>query len=828
MTRVRSGWWPTCGGDLAGRDAARGCYHLRLVSRRHLVLLLLTIALLGASWLVLADGSSARGEGADLASELGVADVLPALGTDEVDAEGNAVLEDGGVAVQRQALARDDDPRPRVAAAEVLVLDALGRPLGGAIVRGTAAGAFDEQATGEDGRARLTLPQAATVALRAQAARHLAAGLAEHAFGQPATIRLAPAAVLVARVQDGEGVPMAQVRVSTRGRTGARGDTDAVGCVVLDGIRPGTYDLAFDGRENTASRFFLLAGVYLAPGDNRVDVALPPGQTIRGVARSSPTGTPLVDASITLSWDARAGNVGGFSRRIEARTDAAGAFAFAGVPPGSIRLRADAAGHTPIMRPLELRESRGEQQVDLELVAAAVVRGTVLDVDRSGVADAEVSFGWWGGDSLRFGPTTKTDAEGRFELLDVPVRVNAFVAAAKDGRATAGAEVKALAPGDVREGIVVELKAGVRVRGRLRSEEGTTVSGAAVRLTPRHGADRYAQAGASDGNGFFAFEHVVAFPSRVEVTAPGFVPLGVDVDVKDDKPETDLGELTLRVAHTLEGIVVARGQIVGLGAARANLSARAKDVPRVATNTDELGRFAFADLPRGEYLLDVRGPDVLTGKPMPVGVPHRGVLRVFVDPMVPLGTGVLELRVVDATTGQPMPEIAIAGIDKRRVAYADGMYSLRGVSAGQVDLQVAAKGFQAVAVPGAFVAAGQTRRLRDVLLVPATSLRVLVLDERGRPFKPAQVNVQLVDDQGLTLPISLAPAMGEASKGTYLWDALALSRFTLRVKGPPTHVPQERAVEIYTTTPSSVQLKLARLPKKPPAKKSPPQKANGR
>lgn len=794
------------------------------MSRRHLILLLLSIALLGGSWLVLAGGLSARGEGVDLASELGVADVLPALG-DEADADATVVLEDGGIAVQRQALARDDDPRPRVAAAEVLVLDALGRTLAGAIVRGTAAGAFDEQTTDEAGCARLTLPQAPTVALRAQAARHLAAGLAEHAFGQPATIRLAPAAVLVARVQDGEGVALPRVRVSTRGRTGARGDTDAVGCVVLDGLRPGIYDLAFDGRGNTASRFFLLAGVYLAPGDNRVDVALPPGQTIRGVARSSPAGTPLVDASITLSWDARAGNVGGFRRRLEARTDTVGAFAFAGVPPGSIRLRADAAGHTPIMRPLELRESRGEQQIDLELVAAAVVRGTVLDVDRSGVADAEVSFGWWGGDALRFGPTTRTDAAGRFELLDVPVRVNAFVAAAKDGRATAGAEVKALAPGDVREGIVVELKAGVRVRGRLRSEDGTTVSAAEVRLTPRHGADRYAQVSASDGNGFFAFEHAVAFPSRVEVAAQGFVTFGVDVNVKDDKPETDVGELTLRVAHTLEGIVVARGQVVGLGGARVNLTASVKDVARVATSTDELGRFAFADLPRGEYRLDVRGPDVLTGKPMTVAIPHRGALRVFVDPMVPVGAGVLDLRVVDATTGLPLPDVAIAGLDKRRVSYADGIYSLRGVPAGPLDLQVAAKGFQTVAVPGAFVAAGQTRRLRDVLLMPATSLRLRVLDERGRPFKPAQLTVQIVDDQGLTLPISLAPATGEASKGTYLWDALALSRFTLRVKGPPTHVPQERAVEIYTTTPSNLQLKLARVPKKPPATKAPATKA---
>lgn len=798
------------------------------MSRRPLILLLLTLALLGGSWLVLAGGFSARGEGADLARELGVADVLPALGTDEADVDANPVLEGDGVAVQRQALARDDDPRPRVEAADVLVLDALGRPLAGATVRGTAAGAFDEQVTGEDGRAQLTLPQAESLAIRAQAARHLVAGLAEHTFGQQATIQLAPAAVLVARAQDGEGAPLAAVRVSTRGRSNARGETDAVGCVVLDGLRPGTYDLAFEGHASSAARFFLLAGVYLAPGDNRFDVALPPGQTIRGTVRSSPAGTPLAAASITLSWEARAGNVGGFSRRLDVRTDAAGAFTFAGVPPGSIRVLAEAAGHTPLMRPLELRESRGEQQLDLELVAAAVVRGTVLDGDRSGVADAEVSFGWWGGDAIRFGPTTRTDAKGNFELIDVPVRAAAFVAAAKSGRATAGVGVQALAPGDVREGIVVELKAGVRVRGRLRGDDGPTVAGAEVRLALRLGADRYALATTSDSNGFFAFEHVVAFPSRLEVGARGFVPFGVDVDVRDDKPETDLGELTLRVAHTVEGILVARGQIVGLAAAHVRLTASAKDPPRQATYTDELGRFVFADLPRGEYLLDVRGPDVLAGKSIPLGIPHRGVLRVFVDPMVPLGSGVLELRVVDAATGVPVPDVAIAGIDQRRVAFVDGVYSLRGLPVGQLDLQLAAQGFQTVAVPGAHVLAGQTRRLRDVLLQPATSLRVRVLDERGRPFKPAQVSVQLVDEQGLTLPASLAPGTRDAGKGNYGWTALAQSRFKLRVQGPPTHVPEERAVEILTTAPANLQIKLARVPKKPPAKKTLPEAGRGR
>ncbi len=795
------------------------------MSRRALSLLLLVLALAGLAWFAVGGAQDAGGEPAS--RDAGASSV------EETSAEGAAredapAFEDEAAPIQRQELSRSDDPRPRTAAATVLVLDALGRPLPGATVRASAAGAFDEQVTGDDGQAALTLPLAPTVELTARGAGHLPAGLAEHPFGATATIRLAAAAVLLARLRDGEGVPLEGVSVRTRGRTGARGDTDAAGLVVLDALRPGTYDLTFESPRGRASRFFMLAGVYLAPGDNRIDVAMPPGHSVSGVARSMPSGAVLAGVAITLTWEARAGNVAGFHRRLEALTDADGRFAFTGVAPGSVRVRADAEGHTATMHTLELRESRGESVVAFDLVAAVVLRGTVVDVDRTPVADAEVTFGWWGGDQIRFGPTAPTDAQGRFELREVPVRASAFVAASKPGRAPSGIGVDKLQPGEVRDGVVIEMKCGVAVRGRVRSEVGVALADARVQLALRLGAERYATVAITDADGGYAFDDVAAFPSRLTVSLPGYVPFGVDVNLGNDKPIAVLDEVTLRVAHTLEGVVVARGQEVGLAAARVSVVAHEKGGTRIATWTDDLGRFTLADLPRGEYSLDVRGPEVIVGKPVAVQVPHSGRLRVFVDPMVPVGSGILELRVLDAVTGQAKPDVSITGVDKRRMAYVDGTYSLRGLNPGRVDLQLGAEGYQPVAIPAALVAAGQTRRLGDVLLQPAASLRVCVLDERGRPFEPAQVKVELVDRQQLTLATALVPVVDDARRGNYRWAGLALSRFTLRVRGPATHVPQEQAVDLFTAQTTELRVALARVPGTPPAKTAAPRAGSGR
>jgi protocatechuate 3,4-dioxygenase beta subunit len=725
--------------------------------------------------------------------------------------------------LRRDEALPEDDGRARAAAAMVTVLDGAGRPLPEAVVEAAGGGAVDRRTTDALGRATVRLPAAEVLSVTAMAAGHLRAGCAEHPFGAELTLRLPRAARLLATVQDAAGRPVGGVRVFVRGQPRVAGSTGADGHIVLDGIRPGTHDVSLHSDpEAGVLRAHMMGGLYLPEGDNAHTFVLPAGAAVTGTVVQDGSGSPLAGATVRLHWQSRGGALRGFGRLEDAVTGAAGGFAFTGVGPGRIRVEADTPGHAAAAHEQDVFESGGEVRIAFALVPAAVVRGRVRDAARAPVAGAAVTLGFGEPAGLRFAHGTLTGADGRFELPDVPPRDGLLLVASAPGRAEGGALLGKVRPGEVREGVEIDLRRGVAVRGRVRGASGMPLLGAEVRLVPTRGAERYARTTTTDAAGVFRFEEVVGFPYRIEARAPEHLPATVELTVSDSRPENDAGELSLRRACSLAGIVSVRGSGIGQAGVRVNVRDPAGKGARRglagSATTDDFGRFTVTGLPEGDYLVDVRGPEVQPQTPLRVRLPHDGrLLRLAVDVAVPPETGIVSMRVCDAATRAPIAGVEFGGIDRRRVAYEDGMYSLRGIPGGTVELRLRAGGYQPARLAHVAVLPGRVRRLDDVALQRAASVRARVVDERGRPFRAGQVRLQLVDTQHLTAAEALAPAAADPQRGVWTWDGLALSRFELRVRGPGTHAPRTQVVDVWAPQAAEVRVQLARKPRPPPA-----------
>lgn len=715
-------------------------------------------------------------------------------------------------ALARQTVAPSvDDGRVRVLAARVLVFDAQGRALQGAAVEAAGGDAQDEQATGEDGVALLHLPPTPSVSLRVSADDHLATALPEHGFGQEVTVTLRPAASFTVRVADAQGAPLANASLELRGRQTERARTDARGLVTWRNLLPGTYDLGVTCRAEGVACAAALPRVYLAPGANERELRVPRGGVVAVAVVDKATRQPLA-ASLTLHWEARAGNAHAVHDRLVGAADHAGRHRFVGVPAGLVVLRASAPGYVEASVEHRLLDTAAGLTAELALERAAELQGKVVDPAGQPVANAEVTLGQGSKGGLRFGETVRCATDGAFVLVGVAPGEGYLLGATGRGFAPGGLLLGAVRPGEARRDLVVALKRGGRVRGRVRDSAGAPLAGARVRLVPRHGADRFARHVDSDGRGQFEFVDIAEFAYRVEINADDHWPHSRDLDVKAERELTDAGEFVLRRAHHVDGVLLARGTPYGLAGARVVVRSGDGKAEVLRTTTDSLGRFRLL-LPEADYRCDFVGAEIVRGATGKLKVPHEGVARFVADTQLPPGTGNMSVRVLDAYSRAPLPGVTISGVDPRRVGYADGVYGLRGVTAGRYDFGFALKGYQSATLPGVTVAAGEERLLRDVYLQPAARLVLTVLDERGRPFPANQLKLQLVDQQSLTAAVHLRPAAIAADRGLYEFEGLAPSRFELRVVGPNSHVAQTKAVDIAAAQPVELRVQLARKPR---------------
>ena len=192
-------------------------------------------------------------------------------------------------------------------------------------------------------------------------------------------------------------------------------------------------------------------------------------------------------------------------------TDERGEFSFPAVSAGEYEVFLSHAEYVRHGNP-RAEVPGGEGGIDLgvfTLVAGAKIHGLVTNPEREPVAGATIRARDLGSMDRDQERTATSDADGAFqltglphELIDLQVRADGYTTLVLRG-ARPGTE----------EPIVIELKTGALLTGRVVDAAGTPAAGASVRLKPddftlMRGLDARDLRKRADGDGRFRFEHV--------------------------------------------------------------------------------------------------------------------------------------------------------------------------------------------------------------------------------------------------------------------------------------------------------------------------------
>ncbi|MBF5042532.1 MULTISPECIES: carboxypeptidase regulatory-like domain-containing protein [Myxococcaceae] len=266
------------------------------------------------------------------------------------------------------------------------VVDARGQPVGGALVTAhSSARRFPtrygdelgyQASTDEQGRFALEGVREGSYDLDAQA-EGLAPGRLDDVAAGRADLRLvlAEGALLTGRVRDAaSGAPLPSFSVAVSQAVGPLRREGVAEQTVLDpegryrvaGVPSGelVVEVAAPGHAPAEARVQVPEG---AKGPLTADFALEPGARLTGTVVERDSGKPLADARVSLE----SGQGGGaLSVRLDARTDASGAFALEGLAPGRATLVASLAGHhTRLLSGVPVERGQASAPVRIELTA---------------------------------------------------------------------------------------------------------------------------------------------------------------------------------------------------------------------------------------------------------------------------------------------------------------------------------------------------------------------------------------------------------------------------------------------------------------------------
>lgn len=493
-----------------------------------------------------------------------------------------------------------------------------------------------------------------------------------------------------------------------------------------DALAFGSYGVFVDAGELAFER---LADVVLDPANPQVQLELTlaragelsgfvvdeHGDPIEGAFVVSQTAAPSHGLVTKVDF------LAGFLLPVSDRTRADGSFLVSRAGAGEHRLLVTALGFAPIeLDPVEVRSGERTRLDPIELHVGGSVSGQVTDADGAGRSDVQIIFTPMdAGGKLTLFQMTRTDADGRYRVDDVPAGISIGVA---PGEGPDGWSSPKVQPVVVESGSVVELsflghEVGTDVRGHLRDAEGLPLKfcNMAIFEVARMAKDEAWKATTTDSEGRFRFEDTGTGPHaffRVEPRGPGLSLLGV-VDITEnasgEPTRVELAEspfqLTGRVVDAWNSEPIAHAS-VHLEGVLAETDTRLTFAG--TTQTDADGVYSWSGLPPGTYNVTVvpvgkdlgweRSERRRVGPDEPEPAPD--VLRLFPG-------GRVSVTVVDSS-GSPLPQAYLTVNDESgrylalndlQVTGTDGSYVFENLRPGKYEVGVQIEGRHARTVP---------------------------------------------------------------------------------------------------------------------------------
>jgi len=595
---------------------------------------------------------------------------------------------------------------------------------------------------------------------------------------EPAAARPAPPAAPVQEEDDPAGslrlegqvleagdlpVEGALVRVSSRPERTARTERD--GTFAFDGLLPKRYRLTARAGERVAGP----VSQRLSAQSDPVILRLRPGAALEVRVSALEDGRAVQGAKVGLRAE---------DERAEL-TDAEGLARFSGVTPGFAVVAVQAAGRSPVQRPVSVPESTtAPVRVEVALARGAPVQGRVVEAGGGPVAGARVLaepsadvFGL--ADPEQDGAST--DADGRFSFEALAPGSYRFLASHPD-YPPAGSGAVQVEAGRPTPEVRIELAGGGRIAGRVVDEGGRGVPFAQVRVAAAEsspyrntfGGTRVRQA-LGDADGAFRFQGLPRTRLQLVAQAEG---ASSDVLPVDLEAAPEAAGLELRLARrgriagsvvTAGGEPVAEAEVLAVPDVWAGAPVAEAELRGPATaQSDGAGAFVLQGLPEGAaFRLWAAREGVQRRERLRAGTPARtgdeDVRLVVEEPgslrgRVQAGDGAPVTRflvLLDFPPGQPVED-------------AQGEFLLPDVPAGAHSVSVRADGFADLERPGVQIQAGQETDLGLLTLQRGRRVSGRVLDGAGAPVAGAEVvsATQLVGD-GSRLILELGSAVEE-------------------------------------------------------------------
>jgi protocatechuate 3,4-dioxygenase beta subunit len=410
--------------------------------------------------------------------------------------------------------------------------------------------------------------------------------------------------------------------------------------------------------------------------------------------------------------------------------------------------------HTDAELPIVDTSKAKETAADVDLVAAPLITGRVVDANDKPVGRADVLLVMAGRSPLEFfhQPIVRTRPDGRFAvpapLFPESERVELVVTPPRHSSTRSRPFVLAQA-----KDTTITLPRFERVTVEVTDRERKPLPGATVTYTA---SDETAHFGVN-AHDVLRMPHMV----RRRVIGPSvelFLAAG-EYELAGAAPKHQPKTVTQRVVRPVSvGIALEPGHAIrgrvrrgDTAVAGVQVMIRGSNVTRGERGavTDEHGVFGFDALPRGTYTLGFFKHEEMIDRTVTVDAPAE------VDVDLP-PTGVLRGRIVDAATREPVREFLymlepVTENDTRRTrgmqrgeAAGDGTFTAT-VPAGTYRLTAAATGFIASEPVEVVITAGESTPI-EIALGRGASVTGRVTDEQGKPV--SEVHVMIAGDVG--------------------------------------------------------------------------------